>query len=249
MAFRTFLYLDSEKVAEYSSIIDAPTKRAASKRLLAGGVNFGVAKMSAEIESDLTELPETSPAVLYNAFESALQQRINDDYFDCTNGKVDMLTLPQMSIVRCEGQIEIPDSFDTLSMVSEFLPFLRSAGLVTLDSGQVTTEFALSFFEQTNADIPILIRGNDILIASKLKTSLLVGADYRMLEDCEDEDFFVLFKVHSIAKKGSTAVFDPAKDFLKLNRALRRSMKSANELAPIIVNEPVLKAEIIAIYH
>ena len=226
MAFRTFLYLDSEKVAEYSSIIDAPTKRAASKRLLAGGVNFGVAKMSAEIESDLTELPETSPAVLYNAFESALQQRINDDYFDCTNGKVDMLTLPQMSIVRCEGQIEIPDSFDTLSMVSEFLPFLRSAGLVTLDSGQVTTEFALSFFEQTNADIPILIRGNDILIASKLKTSLLVGADYRMLEDCEDEDFFVLFKVHSIAKKGSTAVFDPAKDFLKLNRALRRSMKS-----------------------
>lgn len=249
MAFRTFLYLDSEKVTEYASIIDMPNKQVTSKRSLSGGLDVGVAKVSAGIESGITESPVTNPAVLYNAFELALQKRANEDYFDCINDDADILTLPPMSIARCEGQIEIPESFDTLTMISEYLQPLRSLGIVTLDGDPATTEFALSFFEQTDADIPILIQGNDILIASKLKTSSLIDANYQTLEDCEDEDFFILFKVHSIVRKDSTVIFDPAKDFLKLNRALRRSMKTENGLEPIIVNEPVIKAEIIAIYH
>lgn len=249
MAFRTFLYLDSDKVTEYASIIDMPNKRVTTKRSLTGGFDVGLAKVSAGIESGITESSETNPAVLYNAFELALHNRANDDYFDCINDETDIRTLPPMSIARCEGQIEIPESFDTLSMISEYLQPLSSLGIVALDGDPATTEFALSFFEQTDADIPILIRGNDILIASKLKTRSLINANYQTLEDCEDEDFFILFKVHSIARKGSTVIFDPIKDFLKLNRAFRRSMKSANGLEPIIVNEPVIKAEIIAIYH
>ena len=249
MAFRTFLYLDGEKVAEYSSTIHAPTQQATSKKSLTGALDLGVAKIGGGIESSGPDTSEVSPAVLYDAFEVALQKRANDDYFDCTSDDADISTLPQMSIARCEGQIEIPESFDMLATISEYIQPLRSLGLVSLDENPATTDFALSFFDRTNADIPILIQGNDILIASKLKSNALVEANYQTLEDCEDEDFFILFKVHSITNKESTVIFDPAKDFLKLSRSLRRSMKSTDGLEPITVNEPVLKAEIIAIYH
>lgn len=249
MAFRTFLYLDSEKVDEYLSIINTPTRQTATRRSVKGTVNVGLAKVETEIESDLAGSPETNPALLYDAFELALQERDKDDFFDCTSNDVDISTLPQMSIARCEGNIEIPKNFDMLAMISEYLPYLSLLGLEPLNGDPATNEFALSFFKNTNADIPILIRGNDILVASKLKSNSFVDANYQTLEDFEDEDLFVLFKVHSITKKDSTVIFDPAKDFLKLNRSLRRSMKDTDGLEPITVNEPVLKAEIIAIYH
>lgn len=249
MAFRTFLYLDSEKVAVYSSIIHAPAGQAASRKSLMGTLNVGVAKVKGSIESSEPGTFEINPAVLYDAFELALQERAKDDFFDCTYNDIDISTLPQMSIARCEGSIEIPENFDMFAMISEYLPHLSSLGIASLDGDPATNEFALSFFKKTNADIPILIRGNDILVASKLKSNSFVDANYQTLEDFEDEELFVLFKVHSIARKESTVIFDPAKDFLKLNRSLRRSMKNTDGLEPITVNEPVLKAEIIAIYH
>lgn len=249
MAFRTFLYLDSKKVAEYSTIIHASHKPLASRKSLSGTIDVGVAKIGAEIESTSPETVKLNPAILYDEFESALQKSSKDDYFDCSINTVDMTTLPPMSIARCEGNLEIPDNFDMLAMISKYLPYLNSLGLISLDGDPTTNEFALSFFEKTNADIPILIRGNDILVASKLKSESFVDSNYQTLEDYEDEDLFILFKVHSIVHKDSVVVFDPAKDFLKLNRSLRRSIKNTKELEPITVPGPVLKAEIIAIYH
>lgn len=47
----------------------------------------------------------------------------------------------------------------------------------------------------------------------------------------------------------SVVVFDPLKDFMRINRAMRRSMKGTKELAPISVPGPVLKSDVVAIYH
>ena len=71
-----------------------------------------------------------------------------------------------------------------------------------------------------------------------------------MLEDYADQDVYVLCKVVGIARKDSVEIFDPLKDFIKLPRAMRRQMSDGNNggLERIIVDGPVLKVEIIAIY-
>lgn len=59
----------------------------------------------------------------------------------------------------------------------------------------------------------------------------------------------MLCKVVGEMQKSQFEIFNPLKDFIKLPRAARRSMDSnSGEVEPIIINGPVLKVEVIAIY-
>lgn len=59
----------------------------------------------------------------------------------------------------------------------------------------------------------------------------------------------MLCKVVGKMQKSQFEIFNPLKDFIKLPRAARRSMDSnSGEVEPIIINGPVLKVEVIAIY-
>lgn len=249
MAFRTFIYLDREKVNDYLNALGLGAGQSSSKKMLKGKVTLGPGEIEAGIETNGGASKDTADSVAYDAFESALVAHAEDDYFDLLSGGCDLDTLPPMSIFRCSGYVEIPESFDTFAMVSEFVQPLKKCGLMSFEGDPATTEFALSFFEQTKADIPILISGNEITISSKLKTSCIMGSDYRIIEDVEDEEVFVLCKVHSYLRSSSVVIFDPKKDFLKLNRAIRRSMEETSDLEPIRMDGPILKAEVIAIYH
>lgn len=249
MAFRTFIYLDEAKLYEYLAAFSKQSVLSGSKRTIKGRVNAGVAELEGGIELSPSSNERPSPAVAYDLFEKELDVHGGDDYFDLLSGDCDISTLPPLSIFRCSGYVEIPESFDTLAVISEYLQPLKAAGVIPLDGDPATNEFVLSFFERTDADVPILISGNDIVISSKLKPNLFVDASYQVLEDMEDEEVFALCKVHSYLKKDKVVVFDPAKDFLKLNRAFRRSMTTTEGLDPIMEPGPILKAEIIAIYH
>ena len=44
-------------------------------------------------------------------------------------------------------------------------------------------------------------------------------------------------------------VYDPLRDFMKLGRAARRGMKRTSGLEEIKIAGPVIKGELIAIYH
>lgn len=71
----------------------------------------------------------------------------------------------------------------------------------------------------------------------------------RRLEALGGEEVVLLCKTTAHKSGESVVVFDPLKDFMRNNRAMRRSMKGTKELAPISVPCPVLKSDVLAIYH
>ena len=171
-----------------------------------------------------------------------------DDYFDCVlSSEYELCTIPAMKIFRICSGFTIPEAFDMINIVDRFKPMLL---------GQIQTK---SFEEQealkiilgkTSADIPIIIDYDDITISGKLNMKYL-SEEYSTLEDYAEQDVYILCKVVGIVRKAWVEIFDPLKDFIRLPRAARRSMtvsENTNGLESIVIEGPVLKVEIIAIY-
>ena len=74
--------------------------------------------------------------------------------------------------------------------------------------------------------------------------------DYTDLENYQDQDVTLLCKVEGCVHREKVVVYDPIKDFIRLNRAMRRSanLEGKEGLEPITVSGPVVKVEIVAIY-
>lgn len=60
----------------------------------------------------------------------------------------------------------------------------------------------------------------------------------------------MLCKVEGYSRKENVVIYNPARDFIRLNRALRResNLDQDDSMKPITVPGPVLKAEVIALY-
>lgn len=85
--------------------------------------------------------------------------------------------------------------------------------------------------------------------AAKLNFDYIAEGDELELEGLSDEEVVFLCKATAHKSGESVVVFDPLKDFMRINRAMRRSMNGAKELAPISAPGPVLKSDVVAIYH
>ena len=75
--------------------------------------------------------------------------------------------------------------------------------------------------------------------------------DRSEIEIYADQDAYMLCKVVGLSRKEKVEIFDPLKDFIKLPRVLRRELEKQGKvegLDKIIVDGPVLKVEVIAIY-
>lgn len=115
------------------------------------------------------------------------------------------------------------------------------------DSEQEALE---TFLGKASADIPIIVDYDDIMISGKLNAKYLLE-DYAVLEDYAEQDVFILCKVVGVIRKTEVEIFDPLKDFIRLPRAMRRSLEkdaSTAGLEKIKIQGPVLKVEVIAIY-
>ena len=91
---------------------------------------------------------------------------------------------------------------------------------------------------------------DDLCISGKLRAPCLCE-EYASLEDYADQDVYMLCKVVGLIQKPNVLIFDPLKDFVKMNRAFRRQMPKNGEVSgldKIVVEGPVLKVEVIAIY-
>ena len=105
-----------------------------------------------------------------------------------------------------------------------------------------------TFLGNASADIPIVMESEDLIVSSKLSTSVL-EEEYAQFEEYSEQEVYMLCKVVGKMQKNQVEIFNPLKDFVKFPRAVRRSMDSNNrELEPIIIDGPVLKVEVIAIY-
>lgn len=250
--FRSFIYLDKEKMYTYKRQIEgrnqAQPKSMTQKKN--AGFSAGALGINANggIETSINSDFEQDVSFDYDHFELALQQHEGEDYFDyISNSGYDIATVPSMKIIRLLSSFEVPEAFDMVNMIEMFKPLLMGQ----FDASSVEEQAAFeAFLGQTSADIPILAEYDDIKIAGKLNSSNLREA-YATLDEYESQEVCLLCKVVGMSRKSEVEVFDPLKDFIHLPRSTRRDMeKKGNDigLGNIIVDGPVLKVEVIAIY-
>ena len=247
--FRSFIYLNEEKMYSYLRQIDkefANQQIEVSKRKTREGtIGNGLLGVTAGTETEEKRELVKDITKDYDRFEKKLDELDGTEYFDLVLKDYDINTVPNMSIIRVNGSFEIPEQFDMFNLAQNFMPLLKSQ---IQTSSQDEKELMETFLGNASADIPIVMESEDLIVSSKLSTSFL-EEEYAQLEEYSEQEVYMLCKVVGKMQKSQVEIFNPLKDFIKLPRAVRRSMDSnGREVEPIIIDGPVLKVEVIAIY-
>ena len=247
--FRSFIYLDQEKMYSYLRQIDtdyANQPIEISKKKTRGG-SLGTDFLGANVGSEIEEKREVTNDVIkdYDRFEKKLEELAGSEYFDLVLDDYDINTVPRMSIIRVNGSFEIPEQFEMFSVAQNYMPLITSQITTSSDNERELME---AFLGKASADIPIIIEDEEITIASKMSMDN-IEEEYAELEEYNEQEVYMLCKVVGIMKKDKVEIFNPLKDFIKLPRAVRREMDSNSQgMEPILVDGPVLKVEVIAMY-
>ena len=250
--FRSFIYLDKDKFYTYKRQLEGNNnplpktisqKRGSNLSASAGAIGFnGVTEMniSAEYEQDVS--------FDYDIFEQLLSTIEGEDYFDFViNPEYDLSTIPAMKLIRICNSFFIPEEFDMVNLLEKFMPMLMGQISTNSVEEKQTLEKLLG---GASADIPFLVDESDIVISGRLNVKNLLE-DRSEIEIYADQDAYMLCKVVGLSRKEKVEIFDPLKDFIKLPRVLRRELEKQGKvegLDKIIVDGPVLKVEVIAIY-
>ena len=250
--FRSFIYLDEDKLYTYKRQIDgdnkAQPKSVSQKRTAGFSSAFNVIGLNRATETSVDSEFEKDVSFDYDRFEQELSKLSGEDYFDCVlNDDFDLTTIPAMKLFRICSGFEIPEEFDVVKLVDQFMPMLIGRIETQSDSEQEAMENILG---NASADIPFVVECDEVTIAGKLNAKYL-QEEYSSLEDYADQDVYMLCKVVGMIRKSTVEIFDPLKDFIRLPRTMRRQMTKSNTtvgLEKISVEGPVLKVEVIAIY-
>lgn len=247
--FRSFIYLDQEKMYSYLRQIDADYANQpaeVSKKKTKGG-SLGTNFLGVNAGTKIEEKREVTKDVIkdYDRFEKKLEELAGSEYFDLVLEDYDINTVPRMSIIRVNGSFEIPEQFDMFSVAQKFMPLITSQIETSSDNERELME---AFLGKASAEIPIVMEDEELTIASKLSMGSL-EEDYAELEEYNEQEVYILCKVVGKMQKEKVEIFNPLKDFIKLPRAVRRGMDSSSQgMEPILVDGPVLKVEVIAMY-
>lgn len=247
--FRSFIYLDQEKMYSYLRQIDvdyANQPVESIKKKTRGG-SLGMDFLGLNAGTEIEEKREVTKDVIkdYDRFEKKLEELSGSEYFDLALDDYDINTVPRMSIIRVNGSFEIPEEFDMFSVAQKFMPLITSQIETTSDNERELME---AFLGKASADIPIVMEDDELTIASKLSMCNL-EEEYAELEEYNEQEVYMLCKVVGIMQKEKVEIFNPLKDFIKLPRAVRRGMDSDSQgMETILVDGPVLKVEVIAMY-
>ena len=257
--FKNLIYFDSEKVAEYQAVLEG------KKQILFKSVKMRTDKsIDAKIpvfSGNYSGSNEFEGAIIdnlildCNEFEETLRNKSIDNYFDFIEGQepFDFETIPRTSIVRFEGDFNIPEEFDMMDLINQFKPQLASS--MNLQNPQ-EEELFKSVFQKESTKIPMFIESEALESRSgfaKLNSNNLLHS-LEQLEDFDGEDVTILAKVLSrkdISNGKPIVVFDIMKDLFSLNRALRRQMgdTSTDEIKNIESDRNIVQFEILAIYQ
>ena len=252
--FGKIIYYDKKTIGEYKSLITGQKQVEVTEYEVANGKGLGVdfKAVKADLSADKKYTAKITESSLFecNEFESLLKNREGDDYFDFTESDdYDISTVPKGSIVKIEANIIIPENFDLMQTLEQFKPFAMSS-LQSSVSNSDQQEAMSSVIRNAKATkIPVVFDSNEkILLCTKLNKDL-IAIDYEDFVD-DDEEAVVLARVSSIVKKAEKPFYDPLKDFMTLNRAMRKKMTSRNEqISAICVDEDYRIIDVLAIYR
>ncbi len=249
--FGKIIYFDKKTIAEYRSIISGKPNLEIEEFDVSNdrGINADLKLVSADVKASKSYKAKVQESDLFDCdqFEKALIGR--DDYFDFTvSSDCDITTVPNRSIIKMDGFIEVPEDFDIVKMIDIFKPFIIEMN--QHKEMEETSKMALqTFLGSANATkIPLVFEGEGILLCSKvLQESLIIS--YEELSEIDDT-VTVLARVTSSFISCSKPYYDPLKDFMSLNRMMRKSIgERGKEFSPIYVDEQYRMIEVLAIYR
>lgn len=249
--FRSFVYLDEDKLYAYKKLIDNGVVRPSSiqsKKTKTASAGIRQATVSYVNEEQTVIDVEKDPFWDYDRFELSLAELEGEDFFDLVmnEDQYDLMSIPPMKIIKLMGTIEIPEEFDLLNLIENYKPLLMNS--IINDSDDATL-FAKAVFNNTSADIPVEVDCGDVTVVGRLNTKWLCE-DYTALEEYSEQEVVLLCKIIGVNRNDKVTIFNPLKDFIKLNRAMRRAGKfePGQGFDPIVINGPVVKVEFIALY-
>lgn len=231
--FGNLIFYDKKKIDQYSAMMTGKK----------GMDNGDIGKFDDKSIQYLLECEE---------FIKLLQQR--EDYFDFVDSEQDISIkdVRIASIVRVTGEIFVPEKFDMVQLIEEY----KSVIVSTMQfQDEDEKELVNAVLKNSKSKIPIFCELSAecdywLGIGKVSKDNLLV--EYNELEDLEGKEVTIIAKIDSrkYYRDKPLQVFDIYKDFLGLNRALRKTIaiEKDNDFESIEVEEDYLGLELLAIY-
>lgn len=249
--FGKVIYFDSKKFNDYFAIATG-NKIAEIEHMQVSndkGVGLSSPILSAEIKGSKSYEANIKESLLFDIdnFEKKLEQR--EDFFDFILKDYDVTTINRGNIIKFNGFVNVPIEFDMTHMIGQFKPMLTQE--ITSEMPSSEAEAFKSFFNVCNPQIPIATQINDNVLISLIEADNL-QIQYTELEEYETIEVTILARiVTSTSIDKSKAIFDPLKDFIRMNRATRREFMAERPdgLKAIFSKSNYRKIEIITIYQ
>lgn len=248
--FGKILYYDKKAIDEYMSIITGNKIVNIESYDISNdkGIKTDLKVISADAKASKSYTAKVQESMLYDCYKFEKKLSGRDDYCDTSYSDIyDIATIPRGYILKMDGVVSIPEQFDMVKLIDQFKPLIMPN--IASEEDQTTSEILVALFSDATArKIPIAIESGDDLLCGKLKAENLV-IEYSELEELEDEAVTVLARSASNSKnRASKAYYDPLKDFLNLNRMMRRQVDNEGDFGPLRVEEEYKPVDILAIY-
>ena len=250
--FVNMIYYDTPRVSDFGAIIKGSKNIKIKKMDIVNdkGANITLPAVGGNIKASKSYEATIEESILFDCqeFEKLLVGR--DDYFDFTeNVGLDIATLGRGHIIKFDSTIKVPEEFDLTQTIAQFKPYLISSISKDMDNDEGAA-FS-TFFESANPKIPIIAECDDVVLSAKIDSKFLM-IDYAQMEEYESLEVSILARIISTnIVSASKAIYDPLKDFISLNRAIRRSLTDnrPDGLKELFNDEDYKVIEILAIYQ
>ena len=250
--FGKILYYDKKTVDEYKALITGKNQVEVEEYSVSNGMGVGVdgKVFTADKNENKSYIARVKNSYLLecNEFEKMLNDR--DDYYDFTEQNFDLWTVQTRSIIKINGYIEIPEAFDLFQLIDKFKPFAMNE-LNTKQMENKSMEMMAQLLDENtvNKKIPMVVdSNNELLLCSKINGNNLLSS-YEEFDDYLYDEVTILARVASGVVAESKAFYDPLRDFIPLNRSMRRSANRSQELEPICVDGKYRLIDILGIYQ
>lgn len=194
--FGKIIYYDKKAVAEYKSVISGKPNLEIEEYDVSNdkGIIADLKLVSADVKASKSYKAKVQESDLYDCdlFEKMLIGR--DDYFDFTiSSDYDITTVPNRSIIKMDGYIEIPEDFDMMKVIDAFKPFILNMNQFQ-DMEEASRMALQTFLGSANAaKIPLVFEGEDTLFCSKIFQENMT-ISYEELSEI-DENITILARV------------------------------------------------------
>lgn len=255
--FGKVVYYDQKTIDEYKAFITGNKTLDISSVEMSNKKDAGISiqPISLGASADKKYAAKVVPSILFdcNEFEKLLAKRSENDFFDLTlKDDYDLKTIEKGSIIKIDAYISIPESFDLMVVLKNVLPFLKTS--IPSFSGENGEVELLNYLlgGMTSARIPIIADADDCVLCSQIISEYIISGSegIEVFEDFEGESFTILARISSSMKSATKPFYDPYKDFMKINRALRRTITDRDDtMKPICVDTEYRLIDILAIYR